>query len=112
MFKSRFLKEKKNNISISAILFVILVLIITILLILSAVKMNKSYQQECIDNLENAVKRISVHCYASQGKYPDNIEYIEKNYGLNYDKQKYIIHYKAFASNIMPQIVVVKRNDG
>lgn len=58
--------------------------------------------------IEQAVVRAAVNCYAVEGAYPQDIAYLEDHYGLTIDKEKYRIDYQCFASNIMPQIVVVK----
>lgn len=56
--------------------------------------------------LADAINRSAVQCYAIEGFYPPNIEYLEKNYGLIVDYDKYVVSYSVFASNIMPQIEV------
>ncbi len=56
--------------------------------------------------LKDALSRSVVQCYAIEGFYPPNIEYLENNYGLVVDHSKYIINYNIFASNIMPEFDV------
>lgn len=56
-----------------------------------------------------AAVRTAVQCYSIEGIYPPNVDYMEKNYKLSYDKSKYYIHYDAFASNIMPTIEVYEK---
>ena len=48
-------------------------------------------------------------CYAIEGAYPESVEYLAENYGLNYDKDKYIVHYDRFADNIRPTVSVIER---
>ncbi|MBP3886955.1 MAG: hypothetical protein J6F30_04775 [Cellulosilyticum sp.] len=57
--------------------------------------------------LEGALKRAIVECYALEGVYPPNIEYIEQNYGIVIDREQFIVHYEAFADNIMPDFIVI-----
>ena len=57
--------------------------------------------------LEERVHKAVISCYAIEGIYPDSVEYLEENYGLIYDKEKYAIGYSAFADNIMPDIYIV-----
>lgn len=59
------------------------------------------------EGIENAIYRSVMHCYATEGRYPENIAYLEEHYGVSYDKDKYIIRYEIFADNIIPQIWVV-----
>ena len=62
--------------------------------------------------LEDSIKDDIVHCYALEGVYPPDIEYIEDNYGLNYDHNRFIVDYNIFADNVMPNFYVIERNDG
>lgn len=55
---------------------------------------------------ERAVRRAVVSCYAIEGFYPPDIEYLREHYGLSVD-EKYVIHYEAFASNVFPIIEVM-----
>lgn len=59
--------------------------------------------------LEEAVRRCAVACYAAEGFYPSNIDYLQAHYGLQYDEESYIIHYQSEASNLMPDITVLER---
>lgn len=58
--------------------------------------------------LEDALRRAAVSCYAEEGFYPPDLEYIEKYYGVIPDKELYAVHYEIFAENLMPQITVVE----
>ena len=58
---------------------------------------------------KEAAMRTAVQCYAIEGIYPPNVEYMEKNYNLSYDTSKYFIFYDIFASNIGPTIEVYER---
>lgn len=55
--------------------------------------------------LENSITM----CYAVEGVYPESVEYLGANYGFIYDKEKYIIHYDCFASNIRPSVMILER---
>lgn len=57
------------------------------------------------DNLRRAV----VSCYALEGRYPPDVKYLQEQYGLQLNEEKYIVHYEVFAENIMPDITVLER---
>jgi len=57
--------------------------------------------------LEESIRRAVVSCYALEGSYPQDIEYLEENYGVRIDENKYSVKYSIFASNIMPEITVL-----
>lgn len=61
---------------------------------------------EGAETLRSGIRRASVQCYAIEGRYPPSIEYLEENYGIQIDRERYHVFYSGFASNIMPEIIV------
>ena len=59
----------------------------------------------------DAVRRAALSCYAVEGAYPQSLEGLERGYGLAYNKDAYIVSYDAFASNIMPNIQVLRKGE-
>jgi len=57
--------------------------------------------------LSDAVRRSAVQCYALEGSFPDSVEYLEENYGLIIDRNRYAVYYESMGANILPQIRVV-----
>lgn len=108
---NRFLsKNKKRSFGFNGIvmtLFVFFLVFATFCYGLNSV--SESSNQEELKNLEQALRRSAVHCYALEGVYPPDVAYIEENYGLMIDHEKYIVHYNIFASNIMADITVMIR---
>ena len=41
-----------------------------------------------------------------EGRYPPSVDYLEENYGILIDRDKYDVFYSGFASNFMPDITV------
>ncbi len=70
----------------------------------SFVSNNVSDQQ--LELIEAAVRRSAVQCYAVEGSYPSDLEYLVEDYGLFYDSENYVIHYNSLGSNLLPQIRV------
>lgn len=66
--------------------------------------------KESLKILKDAILRSAVQCYAIEGFYPPNTKYLENNYGLLVDHDKYFISYSVFASNIAPQVEVFAKN--
>lgn len=60
--------------------------------------------------LEEALRRTAVSCYALEGFYPPDVAYMRSHYGLQYDERAYTVHYSVFASNLMPDITVLERD--
>ena len=63
--------------------------------------------QEQLKQVEEAVRRSSVASYAAEGVYPPSLEALQKRFGLQIDETHCIVHYKAIAQNLMPDITVI-----
>lgn len=59
-------------------------------------------------HLEETLRRGCVACYATEGVYPPDIEYLEEHYGVLIDKEQYTVRYTAIAENLMPDITVLE----
>ena len=65
-------------------------------------------EAENLQQLEEALRRGCVACYASEGVYPPDLDYLEEHYGVQIDRERYIVHYDIFAENLMPDIKVME----
>lgn len=48
-------------------------------------------------------------CYSIEGEYPPGLEYLEENYGVRVNADKYIVDYRYFGANIRPTVTVIER---
>lgn len=64
-------------------------------------------KQEGAETLRTAITWACVQCYAIEGRYPPNVQYLETEYGIQIDEERYDVFYSGFASNVMPDITVV-----
>ena len=76
---------------------------------LLAGRFSEDYRQTAAKQLEEAIRRSAVACYGAEGFYPPNMAYLTEHYGIDYDTDRYIVHYELFASNVMPDISVLKK---
>ena len=58
--------------------------------------------------LEDAIRRAAVACYAAEGVYPPDLDYLQTHYGIQVDTAHYVVSYEIFASNLMPDITVLE----
>lgn len=63
-------------------------------------------------SLERALRNGCLHCYASEGFYPESLSYLIDHYGITYDEDRFIIHYEPIGSNLPPTIMVIERKGG
>ncbi|MEI8216908.1 MAG: hypothetical protein WCF96_07395 [Eubacteriales bacterium] len=106
MLFNKTFKDKTSYLRELALPIVISVLLL-LFLVFGLNEARNSADKEGYSYLQNAINRASIECYAVEGMYAPNIAYLENHYGLIIDHKKYIVHYEAFASNIMPDITVI-----
>ena len=59
--------------------------------------------------VRDAVRRAALTCYAVEGAFPDDLDYLRENYHLSYNEDRFIVSYDAFAFNRIPDIYVLER---
>lgn len=55
----------------------------------------------------DAVRRGAVQCYAMEGAYPTDLDYLEEHYGVRVDTKKWVVDYRYVADNLTPDITVL-----
>ena len=98
----------KKNASVIRTLVIFLAVVFFFSFALSRLEAGQQVQGRLL--LEDTLRKTAVACYASQGFYPPNVAYMQEHYALQWDPEKYIIHYEIFASNLMPDITVLDRH--
>lgn len=63
------------------------------------------------ESLNNALNRSITYCYAVEGSYPEDLEYLKKHYGLTYDEDRFFVDYKTTGSNILPDVTIIEKGD-
>ena len=61
------------------------------------------------EQLEQVLKRTAAACYAAEGIYPPDLEYMQKHYGIRINEKEYTVIYQMIASNLMPDITVLEK---
>ena len=91
----------------AAILPVVFTVAIMLMVASGLQRTEESSRAEGLRILEDSIRRAVVTCYAIEGRYPESIEYIEANFGIHIDRTRFVVHYRVFASNILPEITVI-----
>ncbi|MBE6031869.1 MAG: hypothetical protein E7224_01570 [Clostridiales bacterium] len=93
-----------------AFILMIVVILAVILWFLTALgNLERGSEEEGLEQLETALRRAAVACYASEGRYPPSLDYLTKHYGVQIGEE-YLVFYEVFASNLMPDITIVKKD--
>ena len=93
----------------SAIVPILFTLVMIALVMYGLRQTEVSSKAEGLRILEESIRRAVVTCYSVEGSYPESVAYIEENYKIHIDRTKYNVHYEIFASNLMPDIMVMER---
>lgn len=102
-------RERESGREIGSYLLSVLVFLFVLFLFISGVRTIAGRAgRESTDTLKAGIVRAAVQCYAIEGRYPPSVEYLEDNYGVQIDYDRYQVFYSGFASNIMPDITVIK----
>ena len=95
-----------NKKDIAAILIFVALIIIFVVTINGITTKNSNRELQIV---RDAVKNATLTCYAVEGMYPDDLEYLREHYHLSYNEEKYHVFYEPLASNLMPSIKVAER---
>lgn len=64
---------------------------------------------ESVQVIEANIRKAAISCYAIEGAYPQTVEYLEENYGLQINHDKYVVEYDIIGANVMPWVAVVEK---
>ncbi|MDR0936890.1 MAG: hypothetical protein LBM98_09435 [Oscillospiraceae bacterium] len=103
--------QRKHNATRTALQFALAAVVLC--LFLYAVSFVSAHaDREQLEATRRAVNTALVSCYAIEGAYPQNIEYLEENYGLLVDSKRFYIQYTVLGSNVMPSFTVMRWGSG
>lgn len=98
------MSQSYKKIFICALLFLLLAAAFFLTGSLSR-EMSQSRQQM----LEDTIRNYAVQCYALEGAYPETLQYLEKHYTLELNRDQFVYHYRFVGSNMMPEISVFEK---
>jgi len=103
-------EQKKHGRNRGTYITIILFVLIALAFVFALNSVSGKTQQQQAAFLENTIHRAVIACFAIEGRYPPSLEYLAENYGVQtvLDNDQYIVSYKAFASNIFPDIAVLR----
>jgi hypothetical protein len=104
------MKEKIQS-GLKGMLFPVLAVVILLFFLTAIDNLKAGNREEGKMQLEQALQRCAVTCYATEGFYPPDVEYMKEHYGIRIDESKYLVRYEVFAENLMPDITVLERKN-
>ncbi|MBO5165899.1 MAG: hypothetical protein J6B90_04775 [Lachnospiraceae bacterium] len=113
VYKNRFERNRKNPFAKLIVLLPLTAFLVLFVIFYNSLQSvsetNIAKQQE---SLELALTRSITQCYAVEGAYPPDLEYIKEHYGLTYNEELFFVDYQPVGSNIMPDVTILTRTGG
>ena len=97
---------KKKKIQSGPMFGIVLFIVCFLFFFTAIVIVSDEVDESEASTLKRAIDRAVTTCYALEGSYPENLEYIEKNYGVVIDYDKYMVVYDRLGYNIKPNVIV------
>ena len=99
----------QNRGLLSAVIVVVLLAAVFLFSLSLSSRKNEVHEREM---MSDALRRAIVTCYAVEGKYPPDLDYIYENYGVRIDASRYVVFYDVIAANVMPSVEVMRIGGG
>lgn len=77
---------------------------------LSLCRLDEGQSEKGRQQLEDALRKAAVACYAAEGIYPPTLAYLTEHYGVQINESRYTVFYEVFADNLMPEITVLENS--
>jgi hypothetical protein len=92
--------------NVKGLVFTAAILCVVIVFFVAAVGGASEKAELSTEIVAEAIKRAAVQCYAIEGFYPIELEYLTENYGLIIDEERFVVYYRAEMPNFLPTIMV------
>ena len=103
------MRRKKNGFNvIRGVLLPCVIAAVLICFISALDSLDSGMNEENLRQMEEALRKGCATCYAVEGAYPPDLEYLKVHYGIRVDETKYTVFYNSFAQNLMPDITVLE----
>lgn len=83
--------------------------LVVIWFIAAVAQLHTGQTRQGAQQLEDAIRKAAVACYAAEGVYPPTLEYLKAHYGVQIQEDRYTVYYEIFGDNLMPEITVLEK---
>ncbi len=107
----RFVYRKQQGSQLRMMLSVCVFLLIGLVFLQGISSISAGTRKRQRESLESAIMRSVTHCYAVEGSYPADLDYLKEHYGLTYDEALFFVDYRTIGANILPDITIIEREE-
>ena len=103
------MKKRERTGILRGVMMPVLAVLILLCFLSGLANLSQGSAEEDKQQLETALRRAAVACYAAEGIYPPDLAYLEEHYGIQINEARYVVSYEAIGSNLMPDITVLEK---
>lgn len=103
------MRKRENPSILRGILLPVVAVAVLLCFLSGLANLSQGRAGEEKQQLESALRRAAVACYAAEGVYPPDLAYLQEHYGIQINDARYAVVYEAIASNLMPDITVLEK---
>ena len=101
--KKMYFGAKKTRSPVWKLMLPVLLFLAVVMLVMAGIQnISGAAEEERLSIMKQAVVRSVVQCYAIEGRYPEDIAYLEEHYGLVLDREMCIRDRGAFGPVYAP----------
>jgi hypothetical protein len=108
MKQSQYTKNT-NILNISKLVGLVFIVIMIAITVIGLSDFTDNSQNLSVETIQHTIEKYAIACYATEGSYPPDINYLTEHYGLILDEDIYIYDYEIFGSNVLPSIMVIEK---
>lgn len=105
---TRFAYEKKSRRPRYLVWGIVIFIAVLLIFYVSLDRFSSDSVRRQKENLENALQRTITYCYASEGSYPESLDYLKEHYGLTWDESLFYVDYQISGANIYPDVTILE----
>lgn len=100
-------KAKKRQLGLFFSIAVFLLTVVLFWAMMQDLSQNSVQRQRL--QLQDALERGIITCYTLEGRYPESLDYLKKNYPLHYNEELFFVDYQIQGANMLPDITIIER---
>lgn len=105
------MRNRHRKFNLPLFLSLVMVIVFLIIFIMMSDMLGKRTTADQEASLEHALDHAITNCYALEGMYPPDLDYMKDHYGLIYDESLFYVDYRPIASNIRPDYFIIRRDE-
>ncbi|MEG0842380.1 MAG: hypothetical protein RSF69_07585 [Erysipelotrichaceae bacterium] len=100
------MKIKKWSTYLFAIVFFVMILVVIVqgFQTSDTAEQAKEYKQ-----VEAVIQKSISECYAMEGRYPKDFEYLKKHYQIHINSKRYKVYYQYQGENMIPIVDIIEK---